>query len=84
MSPRHPLSAYRTLDDAEVREMLWLAIHLHLHRLPQLKGKGKIIHPDARSDAARTLASAVADQLALSDVLILKGPPVAQHGGGYG
>jgi len=33
--------------------MLWLAIHLHLHRLPQLKGKGKIINPDARSDAAR-------------------------------
>jgi len=64
--------------------MLWLAIHLHLHRLPQLKGKGKIINPDARSDAARALANAVADQLALSDVLFLKGPPVAQHGGRFG
>ena len=72
------------MDDAEIRAALWMAIHLNLHRLPQLKGKGKLIDPNARSDAAHAFARAVADQLALSNVILLKGPPAGSHGAGWG
>ena len=84
MRLKHELSAYRLMDDPEARQALWLAIQLNLARLPQLKGKGRVIDPNARSQAAHTLANAVADQLALSGVILLRGPPQAGHGAGYG
>ena len=72
------------MDDAEVQEALHLAVLLNLHRLPQLKGKGKVINPDVRSSAVRAVAAAIVEQLALSGIILLKAPPAAGHGAGYG
>lgn len=76
-------SAYRLIEDAEALEATWMALQLNLRRLPPLKGKDRVIDPDVRSEAARTLARAVLEQLALGDIHLAKGPGTSPHCAGY-
>jgi hypothetical protein len=84
MSLKHDLTAYRVMESAEAREALHLALLLNLHRLPQLKGKGRVLNPDARSNGAKSVADAMAAQFDLSGVILLKGPLMAHHNVGEG
>jgi len=74
--PRHDLSTYTPMTEEEARLAICHAVKLNLHRLPQLKGKGKVIGADAHDQAARYFGDAVAKQLLLSNVILLKGPPL--------
>ena len=67
------------MTDDEARDAICAAVKLHLHRLPQLKGRGKIVGADAHDLAARYFGDAVTKQLFLSNVILMKGPalPVA-------
>jgi hypothetical protein len=73
---KHSLSAYTPMTEEEARLAIYFAVKLNLHRLPQLKGKGKVIGADAHDQAARYFGNEVTKQLLLSNVILLKGPPL--------
>lgn len=49
---RRELSQYTEMTEAEAVEAVTAAIRLHLHRLPQMKGKGKLVDSAAREAGA--------------------------------
>lgn len=73
---KHDLSAYTPMTEEEAREAICFAMKLNLHRLPQLKGRGKVVGADAHDQAARYFGDAVTKQLLLSNVILMKGPPL--------
>jgi hypothetical protein len=78
---KYELSAYKPMTEDEARDAIYFAVRLNLHGLPQLKGKGKVVGADAQDRAARYFGDAVTKQLLLSNVVLLKGPPlpIAAH-----
>jgi len=73
---KHDLSAYMPMTEAEARDAVYFAVRLNLNRLPQLKGRGKIIGAGQWDQAARYFGDALLKQLLLSNVVLLKGPPL--------
>lgn len=58
-----------------MQDAVYLAIILQA-RLPHLKGVGAIKNAERRRSAIQTFASAVTDQLILSNSVLMKGPVV--------
>ena len=75
MGLRYPVETYTPLSEEEARYALNMAVRLHLHRLPQLKGKGKVVDVQKREMAARYFSDSLFDQLRLSNTVLFKGPP---------
>lgn len=71
MSERFPLT------EEETQLAIYLAIILHIEKLPQLKGKGAPL--GRREDGIKRFAEAVAKQLKGSGVELTRGPPMQGH-----
>jgi hypothetical protein len=71
MADRFPLTP------EETRQTIFLAIILHIEKLPQLKGKGTPL--GRREDGIKRFADAVHAQLKGSGIELTRGPPLDGH-----
>jgi len=67
------------MSHGEMLDAVHMAIILHYTTLPQLKGKGALKDQEQRTRALHIFAGRLTDQLRLSKVLFVKGPPVGGH-----
>jgi hypothetical protein len=70
---------YIPMTAREMEDEVYLAIILHARLMPHLKGVGAIKDAERRQSAIQIFARAVTDQLILSNSVLMKGPPLAQH-----
>jgi hypothetical protein len=75
-------SRFTLMDQEEIQTALCLSIKLNLHRLPQLKGKGKIVGAGARDQSVDFFCAHVVAHLLQSNIVLLKGPPLGNHSTG--
>ncbi len=73
---------YKLVQGKDLHDAIWMALHLHIGDLPQLKGKGMRRDPDLKRNAVNRFADQVIRHLQMSGFVLIKKMPPREHGHG--